>query len=663
MTLRNALGDLALDATVADVKTSVDALGELDYATEAKLEQVRGLVALLGSEATLSAVSGKIGTPASDDLMTLLRAIEANTAANVTRADTLNLTADQVQLNTDTVEALLADLSARIGTTGVAGSAAAILDAIRLLLTGSLTINLPAGAALDATLTNGSLRVGGTVDIADRGARVLGHVTVDSAPSTLPTGAATEATLASVLSAVALLLRTGDLVGLDATTLAALETVSVANFPVTQPVSGTVSVSGVATDASLGALTETAPASDTASSGLNGRLQRIAQRLTSLIALLPGSLGQKASAASLAVVVASDQSAVPVSAASLPLPASAAKDSTLTDGTQRVGGTVAVSNASLPLPNGASTEATLAALNAKAAGDTTNGLVTQARADAVTTGNITASGQSVPAAVVPGMAAWSFYTDGTYATGASLRMEVSFDGGGTYVVVRMLQVQVSTLGYVLTIAQGANAVVAFTAEIPPGVTHLRVTCTAWASPAGSIGIKIGQARERMPAPTSVISTLGQISGSIVPGVTAGNLGKAEDAAHTSGDTGVAVWGVRNDALTVLSSNDGDYSVLATDGRGAVLTNGAMFAYSHIATAATTTVKSGAGYLRGIVVNSKGTVASTVTVYDNTAGSGTVIAIIDSLTLSGTFTFECAFSTGLTIVTTGTVAPDITVCYR
>lgn len=34
-----------------------------------------------------------------------------------------------------------------------------------------------------------------------------------------------------------------------------------------------------------GAVTEAAPATDTASSGLNGRLQRIAQRLTSLIAL------------------------------------------------------------------------------------------------------------------------------------------------------------------------------------------------------------------------------------------------------------------------------------------------------------------------------------------------------------------------------------------
>src|SRR5207253_10458582 len=44
-------------------------------------------------------------------------------------------------------------------------------------------------------------------------------------------------------------------------------------------------------DAALvGSLTETAPASDTASSGLNGRLQRIAQRITSMIALLPSAL-------------------------------------------------------------------------------------------------------------------------------------------------------------------------------------------------------------------------------------------------------------------------------------------------------------------------------------------------------------------------------------
>lgn len=57
----------------------------------------------------------------------------------------------------------------------------------------------------------------------------------------------------------------------------------------------------------LGIVTETAPASDTASSGLNGRLQRIAQRITSLIALLPTALGQGTSAQSFRVVLPSDQ--------------------------------------------------------------------------------------------------------------------------------------------------------------------------------------------------------------------------------------------------------------------------------------------------------------------------------------------------------------------
>lgn len=62
----------------------------------------------------------------------------------------------------------------------------------------------------------------------------------------------------------------------------------------------------------VGATNETAPASDTATAGLNGRLQRVAQRITSMIALLPASLGQKTSANSLAVTIASDQGVLAV---------------------------------------------------------------------------------------------------------------------------------------------------------------------------------------------------------------------------------------------------------------------------------------------------------------------------------------------------------------
>jgi len=81
----------------------------------------------------------------------------------------------------------------------------------------------------------------------------------------------------------------------------------------------------------------------------------------------------------------------------------------------------------------------------------------------------------------------------------------------------------------------------------------------------------------------------------------------------------------------------------------------------INTSTTTVVKGGPGILVSVIVNTKGTVASTVTIYDNTAASGTIVAVIDSLNNVGTFTFNCLMAIGITVVTTG--APDITVCYR
>lgn len=70
-----------------------------------------------------------------------------------------------------------------------------------------------------------------------------------------------------------------------------------------QTTPGTTDSVTVKASAGIGSLTETAPATDTASSGLNGRLQRIAQRLTSLIASIP-SQGIAVASSSLPVVVA-----------------------------------------------------------------------------------------------------------------------------------------------------------------------------------------------------------------------------------------------------------------------------------------------------------------------------------------------------------------------
>lgn len=170
--------------------------------------------------------------------------------------------------------------------------------------------------------------------------------------------------------------------------------------------------------------------------------------------------------------------------------------------------------------------------------------------------------------------------------------------------------------------------------------------------------------------------------SVIPGTGATNLGKAVDSVAGATDTGIAALFVRDDSLSTLTPIDGDYVHGRTNANGALWvdlaglisgedqTVGVMkveqrFSFTNIATATTTTVKSGSGFFHALVIN-KAVAASTITMYNNTAGSGATI---------GTITFGAAllsdppipafynvtFSTGLTIVTSGAV--DITVAYR
>lgn len=82
-------------------------------------------------------------------------------------------------------------------------------------------------------------------------------------------------------------------------------------------------------------------------------------------------------------------------------------------------------------------------------------------------------------------------------------------------------------------------------------------------------------------------------------------------------------------------------------------------YAHITTSTTTVVKNSAGTIKKVSVNSLGTVASTVTIQDN----ATVLAVINSLALSGTWNYNIACATNITVITTGTTPPDVTVTYR
>lgn len=158
-------------------------------------------------------------------------------------------------------------------------------------------------------------------------------------------------------------------------------------------------------------------------------------------------------------------------------------------------------------------------------------------------------------------------------------------------------------------------------------------------------LSANQAQNFVVIPGQKVAVITNASGGT--GGTAVNLVDVGGAAITLGQTTMAA------SLPVtLASN-----------QSTITTQMAGWSFQNITTSTTTTVKSGAGVLHLVNVNALGTVASTTTVYDNTAGSGTKIATINSLTLSGPFQYDIAFSTGLTLVTTGTQAPDITVSYR
>lgn len=88
-------------------------------------------------------------------------------------------------------------------------------------------------------------------------------------------------------------------------------------------------------------------------------------------------------------------------------------------------------------------------------------------------------------------------------------------------------------------------------------------------------------------------------------------------------------------------------------------------FKNITTATTTVVKAGPGVLNTLTIN-KLVASATVTIYDNTAASGTVIGTITlpaTLLAEGPVSaiYNVAFETGLTVVTVG--AQDITVSYN
>jgi len=77
----------------------------------------------------------------------------------------------------------------------------------------------------------------------------------------------------------------------------------------------------------------------------------------------------------------------------------------------------------------------------------------------------------------------------------------------------------------------------------------------------------GSGQILLGAGSANIGSITSITSSITPGTAAANLGKAEDAVHGTGDTGVMALAVRTDTSAALAGTTGDYIPLTTDALG------------------------------------------------------------------------------------------------
>lgn len=111
----------------------------------------------------------------------------------------------------------------------------------------------------------------------------------------------------------------------------------------------------------------------------------------------------------------------------------------------------------------------------------------------------------------------------------------------------------------VTLNSGSGGAVAATDDIA-GVHYQRVKLT-W-----GVDGTADDVNASTPLPVTAVST------ALTPGTGASNLGKAEDAAHASGDVGVLALAVRRDTPVVGSSTDGDNSTLNVDGNGRLYVN-------------------------------------------------------------------------------------------
>lgn len=173
---------------------------------------------------------------------------------------------------------------------------------------------------------------------------------------------------------------------------------------------------------------------------------------------------------------------------------------------------------------------------------------------------------------------------------------------------------------------GTTNLVALAANQSVNVAQMNGTTVTMGNGVAGTGV------QRVTLASDSTANIATIGTSITPGTGATNLGKAEDVAAVSGDTGVGVLGVRNDTLASQTSASGDYGFHALDTAGILMTAGAprllkgrqvtTITSSTAETTIVTAIASTFLDIYGLILTNTSATATKVSIRDATAG-GTI----------------------------------------
>lgn len=165
--------------------------------------------------------------------------------------------------------------------------------------------------------------------------------------------------------------------------------------------------------------------------------------------------------------------------------------------------------------------------------------------------------------------------------------------------------------------------------------------------------------------------------SIIPGTGATNLGKVEDAGHTTGDVGVMALGVRQDAQAALATTTADYIPFATDSIGSQYTTnsastgaiGATIYYNSALLATKQAVNASAGNMYGYHIYNPNSAVMYVQIWNIASASVTVgttaptmvlavppLGWVDATGMATPIDFKTALTIAATTTASGSSAP-------